>query len=42
MDQSITDRLNIINDFLVETENHDIITLSEPDLNDELIKIDTL
>ena len=31
----------MINDFLAETENHNIITLSKPDLDDELIKIDT-
>ena len=41
MSRSATDRFNIINDFLAETENHDIITLSKPDLNDELIEIDT-
>ena len=40
--RSITNRLNMINDFLTEIENHDIITLSKPDLNDEFIKIDTL
>ena len=38
----ITDRLNMINDFLAEIEDHDIITLSKPNLNDELIKINTL
>ena len=37
-----TNRLNIINDFLIEIENYDIITLSKSDLDDELIKIDTL
>ena len=31
----------MINDFLTETENHDIITLSKFNLDDELIKIDT-
>ena len=31
----------MINDFLIEIENHDIITLSKPDLDDESIKIDT-
>ena len=35
-------RLNIINDFLIEIENHDIIILSKSNLDDELIKIDTL
>ena len=33
-------RFNMINDFLIETENHDIITLSKSDLDDEFIKID--
>ena len=42
INRSATNRLNIINDFLAETENYDIIILSKPDLNDELIKIDTL
>ena len=37
-----TNRLNIINDFLIEIENYDIITLSKSDLDDELIKINTL
>ena len=32
----------MINDFLIETENYDIITLSKLDLNDEFIKINTL
>ena len=32
----------MINDFLVETEDYDIITLSKSDINDEPIKIDTL
>ena len=40
--QLTTDRLNIINDFLIETEDYDIIILSKSDLNDELIKIITL
>ena len=42
INRSITNRFNIINDFLAEIENHDIITLSKSDLDDELIKIDTL
>ena len=32
----------MINDFLAETENYDIITLSKPDLDDEFTKIDIL
>ena len=31
----------MINDFLVETEDHDIITLSKSDLDDEFTEIDT-
>ena len=42
MNRSTTNRLNIINDFLIEIENHDIIILSKSNLDDELIKIDTL
>ena len=42
INRSITDRFNIINDFLTETENYDIITLSKSDLDDELTEIDTL
>ena len=42
MNRLTINRLNIINDFLIEIENHDIITLSKPNLDDELIKIDTL
>ena len=38
----ITNRFNMINDFLIEAEDHDIIILSKSDFNDELIKIDTL
>ena len=41
MSRSTINRLNIINDFLTEIENHDIITLSKPDLDDELTKINT-
>ena len=32
----------MINEFLIKIENHDIIVLSKPDLDDELTKIDTL
>ena len=42
MNRLTINRLNMINDFLVEIENYDIITLSKSDLDDELIKIDTL
>ena len=42
MNQSIIDRLNTINDFLVEIEKHDIIILSKPNLDDEFTNIDTL
>ena len=42
MNRSTTNRLNMINDFLTETENYDIITLSKSDLDDELTEIDTL
>ena len=42
MNRSITDRLNIINEFLVEIEDYNIIILSKPDLDDELIKINIL
>ena len=42
MNRSTTNRLNIINDFLIEIENHDIITLSKSNLNDELTEIDIL
>ena len=35
MNRLTTDRLNIINDFLVEIENYDIIILSKFNLNDE-------
>ena len=31
----------MINDFLIEIENYDIITLSKPNLDDEFTKIDT-
>ena len=40
--RSITNRLNMINDFLTEIEDYDIIILSKSNLDDELIKIDTL
>ena len=39
INRSIINRLNIINDFLIEIENYDIITLSKFDLDNELIKI---
>ena len=42
MGRLTTNRFNMINDFLIEIEDHDIIILSKSDLNDELIKIDTL
>ena len=42
MNRLITDRLNMINDFLIEIENYDIIILSKSGLNDEFIKIDIL
>ena len=42
MNRSIINRLNMINDFLIEIENHDIITLSKFNLDDEFIKINTL
>ena len=42
MSRLITDRLNTINDFLVDIENHDIIILSKSDPDDELIKINIL
>ena len=32
----------MINDFLIEIEDYNIIILSKPDLDDELIKIITL
>ena len=38
----VTDRLNMINDFLIEIENYDIFILLKSDLNDELTKINTL
>ena len=41
MSRLITDRLNIINEFLIEIENYDIIILSKSNLDDEFIKINT-
>ena len=38
----ITNRLNTINEFLIDIENYDIIILSKPDLDDELTEIDSL
>ena len=42
MNRSTINRFNIINDFLAEIENYDIITLSKLNLDDELIKINIL
>ena len=42
MNRLTIDRFNIINEFLIETENYNIIILSKSDLDNELIKIDTL
>ena len=42
MSRSTTNRLNIINDFLIDIKNYDIIILSKSDSNDELITINTL
>ena len=42
MGRLITNRFNIINDFLIEIKDHDIIILSKSDLDDEFIKIVTL
>ena len=42
MNQSTINRLNIINDFLIEIEDYNIIILSKPDLNNEFIKINIL
>ena len=42
MNRLTINRLNIINDFLTEIENYDIITLSKSNLNDEFIKINIL
>ena len=38
----IIDRFNIIVNFLIETENHNIIVLSKSNPNDELVKDDTI
>ena len=38
----IIDRFNVINEFLTETEDYNIIILSKSGLDDEFIKIDTL
>ena len=35
-----TNRLNTINEFLIDIENYDIIILSKPNLDDESTKID--
>ena len=42
MGRLVIDRLNTINDFLVDIEDHDIIILSKPNPNDELIEINTI
>ena len=39
--RSLINRFNIINEFLAETENHNIIFLSKFDFDDEFTKIDT-
>ena len=40
--RSTINRLNIINDFLIEIENYEFIILSKSNLDDELIKINIL
>ena len=40
LNRLITNRFNTINDFLIDIENYDIIILSKPNFNDELIEID--
>ena len=42
MNRLITNRLNIINDLLIEIEDYDIIILSKSNFDDEFIKINTL
>ena len=42
MNRLIINRLNIINDFLINIENYDIIILLKFNLDDEFIKINTL
>ena len=42
MIRSIINRFNIIVNFLIEIENHDIIILLKSDPNDELEKDDTI
>ena len=42
MSRLIINRLNTINDFLIDIKNHDIIILSKSDFNDEFIKINIL
>ena len=37
----ITNRLNTINEFLTDIENHNIIILSKSGLDDEFIEIDS-
>ena len=38
----LINRFNTTIEFLIEIENYNIIFLSKPNSNDELIKIDTL
>ena len=42
MNQLTINRLNIINEFLIEIKNYNIIILSKSNLDDEFIKINTL
>ena len=42
MNRLTINRFNMINEFLVEIENYNIIILSKSDLDDELIKINIL
>ena len=42
MNRLTINRFNIINEFLIEIKNYDIIILLKPDVDDELTKIDIL
>ena len=42
MNRLTTDRLNTINDFLIDIEKHNIIILLKFNFNNELIKIDII
>ena len=42
INRSITNRLNIIINFLIDIKNYDIIILSKSDLDDDFIKIDII